>query len=102
MLDIALKNGISRSVYRYRLKVGWSEERAATEPIRKRKRKGYQGEIAIYRNDEIVAMGTEKECAEEMNVSIEYIRWLMTPTGIKRQSNRKNPNLATMAVKIDE
>lgn len=102
MLDVALSNGIDRSVYYSRLRIGWPEEKAATDSVRKRKSNRYQGELAIYRNDEVIAMGTERECSEQMGVSVEYIRWLLTPTGVRRQSNRKNPELSTMAVKLDD
>lgn len=96
MLKIATKNGISKKLYRSRISQGWCESRAATTPVR-----NYRGEYAVYRNDEIVAMGTAKECAEELGVSADYIRWMTTPTGKKRLANRKNPNRATAAVKLD-
>lgn len=44
---------------------------------------------AVYRNDEMIAMGTADECAEELNVNPEYIHWLTTPTGKKRYESRK-------------
>jgi transposase-like protein len=36
LVAVALDNGISRQLLRRRLELGWSEERAATEPARQR------------------------------------------------------------------
>lgn len=49
----------------------------------------YDREYAVYKNDEIVAMGTAYECAEELGVQPHYIYWMTTPTGKKRLATRK-------------
>lgn len=100
MIDIAVKNGIRRSVYRDRLKRGWPKEQAATKPVRKRKMPEDNEEIAIYRNDEMIAVGTRAECAKKLGLSIEYIRWLLTPSASKVVASRKNPDKATMAIRL--
>lgn len=56
---------------------------------------------AVYRNDEIIAMGTAVECAAELNVQPSYIYWMTTPTGKARYENRKNKERAQTAVVID-
>lgn len=96
MLDEAIKNGIKSTTYRERIRRGWSKHDAATRPLVK-----YHGEFAVYRGDEMVAIGTAEECAEELGVSPEYIRWMTTPYGRERTNNRKNPDKATTAVKLD-
>lgn len=101
MIEIALMNGISRQQYRQRLSDGWDKKRAATQEVRKRADK-YTGDYAVYRKGEPVVMGTRKECAEFLGVSEEYIHWMTTATGIKRRNERKNPEMAMAAVKLDD
>lgn len=45
--------------------------------------------------------GTAEECAEELGVSTDYIRWMITPYGRKLTNSRKYPNKSTTAVKLD-
>ena len=97
MVDTAIKNGISRKVYHSRLYQGWEKEKAATKSLVK-----YKGEYAVYKKDEIVVIGTAEECALALGVTVEYIRWMTTPTGKRRLANRKNPDKATTAVKLDD
>ncbi|RDW17652.1 hypothetical protein CWR48_13965 [Oceanobacillus arenosus] len=75
-----------------------SAQEAATRPIRKRKNRN-QVEYAVYRGEEMVAMGTAIECAEELGVTDKYITWMSTPSGQKRAKKWKNP---TTVVKFDE
>lgn len=42
-------------------------------------------EYAIYKGDEFITIGTAKECAKELGVKSETIRWLSTPAAKKRQ-----------------
>lgn len=98
MRDVAIENGISSRVYHQRLKAGWTREKAATQPVNKK----YTGDYAVYRKGELVVMGSRKECAEFLGVSESYIHWMTTPTGIKRRSNREDPEKAMAAVKLDE
>ncbi|MDY7044059.1 hypothetical protein RVS70_07545 [Virgibacillus sp. M23] len=63
--------------------------------------KAYRGDVAVYRGEKLIAIGSAEECAEQLNVSSKYIRWMLTPYGKRRASLRKNPEKATTAVKID-
>lgn len=102
MKHLAKANGINSSLYHKRInQLGWTPERAATTPIRSHAKK-YKGEYAVYRKGELAVMGSRKECAEHLGVSENYIHWMTTPTGIKRRSNRANPELAMAAVKLDD
>ncbi len=56
---------------------------------------------AVYKNDEMIAMGTADECAAELDVQPEYITWMATPTGKRRYESRKNKDKAQTAVVID-
>lgn len=51
--------------------------------------------------DDLVAMGTQKECAETLGVKPQYIHWLTTPTGKKRLASRKNPEKCMTALIVD-
>lgn len=53
-------------------------------------------EYAVYKGDELLAMGTAEECAEVLKVKPEYIRWLTTPTAKRRLAKRKNPDRCTV------
>jgi hypothetical protein len=59
-------------------------------------------EYAVYKGDELIVMGTAKECAKHMNVTPEYIKWMTTPTGKARLARRKNPDRCTTAEKLDD
>lgn len=59
-------------------------------------------EFAIYKGEELIVMGTAKECADHMGVTPDYIKWMVTPTGRKRLANRKNPERCTTAVLLDD
>ncbi len=56
---------------------------------------------AVYKNDEMIAIGTADECAAELNVQPEYIIWMATPIGKRRYESRKNKDKAQTAVVID-
>lgn len=42
-------------------------------------------EYAVYKGDEFVTISTADECAKELGVKLETIKWLCTPTAKKRQ-----------------
>ena len=42
-------------------------------------------EYAVYKGEEFVTIGTAEECAKELGIKSETIRWLSTPTAKKRQ-----------------
>ncbi len=57
-------------------------------------------EFSVYKNGEIITVGTDEECAKALGVSKEYIRFMTTPTAKRRIERLKNPELATTAVKL--
>lgn len=61
-----------------------------------------QSEYAVYRGDDLIVIGTAKECAAEMGVTPEYIKWMTTPAAARRVQKQKRPELATTAIKITE
>lgn len=56
---------------------------------------------ALYRGDDFIFMGKQKECAEFLDVKPEFIHWLTTPTGKKRFESRKDQSKALTAVVVD-
>lgn len=59
-------------------------------------------EFAVYKGDNLLAMGTAEACAEKMGVSKEYIYWLTMPTAKRRLAKRKNPDKCTVGIRLDD
>ncbi|MCR8978714.1 hypothetical protein [Brevibacillus laterosporus] len=59
-------------------------------------------EFAIYKGEELLAMGTAEDCAKELGVTKEYIQWLTMPTAKRRLANRKNPEKCTVGIRLDD
>lgn len=59
-------------------------------------------EFAIYKGEELIAMGTAEECASKLGVTKEYIYWLTMPTAKKRLAKRKNPERCTVGIRLDD
>lgn len=64
--------------------------------------KALKPEYAVYKGEELLAMGTAEECSAKLNVSKEYIYWLTMPTAKRRLASRKHPKNCTTAIRIDE
>lgn len=56
---------------------------------------------AVYKGEDLLATGTQDECAAELGVTPHTIHFWVTPTGKKRTANRKYPDKATTADVID-
>lgn len=46
-------------------------------------------EVAVYKGEDIVAMGTVEKVAKELKVKQETVKWLTTPSAAKRGKNIK-------------
>lgn len=46
-------------------------------------------EVAVYKGEDIIAMGTVSEVATELNVKPETVKWFTTPSAAKRGKNIK-------------
>ncbi len=57
-------------------------------------------EFAVYKGEELLAIGTAEECADKLQVQPEYINWLTTPTAKRRLANRKRPERCTTAGRL--
>lgn len=58
----------------------------------------YNGDYALYKGEELIAVGTSEELAKQFGVKDSTIRFYSTPTNAKRN---KSGNKLT-AVKLDE
>ena len=58
-----------------------------------RRRGPSKKEFALYRGEDCLAIGTEKEIAEQMGVSIKWIYFMRTPSYKKRLMKAKKPRL---------
>ena len=73
---IAESNGINKFTFYQRVRMlKWDIERAATQPPHP---KGVH-DYAVYKGDELIVVGTAKECAEYMGVSEHTIRCIASP-----------------------
>lgn len=57
-------------------------------------------EYAVYKGDNLIAMGTRQEIADELNVKLETVTYWGTPTNIKRIAARKSTRNAKVLVKL--
>lgn len=53
-----------------------------------------QKEYVVYKGESLICIGTAKECAAEMNVRPETIKFYTTPTYQKRLARRKKVSAA--------
>ena len=53
-------------------------------------------EYAVYKGDNIIAMGTLQECATKLNIKPESIMYYKTPTYIKRTTEKTGRRLVVL------
>ena len=61
-----------------------------------------KNEYAVYKGDTLLAIGTAVECAEELNVLPDTIKFYTTPTYQRRLAKRKNPRNYRVVIKLDD
>jgi len=59
-------------------------------------------EYAVYKGENIIAMGTAKECAEKLGVKTETIMFYTYPTYQRRLAKRKTTDNCIIVVALDE
>ena len=59
-------------------------------------------EFAVYKGDDLLALGTAEECAAKLGVTPKYIYWLTMPTAKRRLEARKHPEKCTVGVRLDD
>ena len=58
-------------------------------------------EYAVYKGEELLAIGTARECAQEIGVKEATIRWNATPVGRKRAEKRKKQDKCRVVIKLE-
>ncbi len=59
-------------------------------------------EYAVYEGDTFLLIGTAEECANKLNVTPEYIKFLSYPAGRKRFEARKDKSKCMTAIKLED
>ncbi|WP_224771191.1 hypothetical protein [Metabacillus idriensis] len=59
-------------------------------------------EYAVYKGEDILCIGTIKECAEFMNVLPDTIKFYMTPSYLKRVAKRKKAKNYITVIRLDD
>ncbi len=59
-------------------------------------------EYAVYKGDDLLALGTAEECAAKLGVTPKYIYWLTMPTAKRRLAARKHPEKCMVGVRLDD
>ena len=58
-------------------------------------------EYAVYKGEELLAIGTARECACKIGVKEATIRWNATPSARKRVEKRKKQDKCRVVVKLE-
>lgn len=75
-------------------------EKPASIEVKRRKSKAKEKYYAIYKADELIVLGTLDECAAFLNVKPETIRFMTSPTHMKR--NTGGQRMEAIIVEDDE
>lgn len=59
-------------------------------------------EYALYKGDEILAIGTIKEIAKETGVKVDTVKYYLTPSYLERIKARKKAENYRIMVKLEE
>ncbi|KAA0944178.1 hypothetical protein FQ087_18820 [Sporosarcina sp. ANT_H38] len=59
-------------------------------------------EYAVYKGDKFLCVGTAKECADHLKVTVKTIRFRTTPTYKKRIAARKNSRNAISITRLED
>lgn len=59
-------------------------------------------EYAVYKGENLLAIGTADECAEKLGIKPDTIKWLTMPVAKRRLATRKKPESCTVVIKLDD
>ena len=101
---IAEENGIPKDLARRRYKyLFWDVERAITEPVQRYKERVNLSEYAVYKGEELVYIGTAKECAEHLGVLESSFRYYMSTAYERKMAKCKSSyGKRRVIIKLDE
>lgn len=58
-------------------------------------------EYAVYQGENFLFIGTAQECANKLNIKVDSVRWMATPTGRRRFESRKNKERAKRIIRLE-
>lgn len=59
-------------------------------------------EYAVYKGDELLAIGTKEECATQLGLKPKTIVWMASPAAQRRLAQRGDPDNAMTAIVIED
>jgi hypothetical protein len=59
-------------------------------------------EVAVYKGDTFLTLGTVKECADYLGMKEETLKFYLTPTYRKRLEKRKKSKNPIIVIRIDD
>jgi len=59
-------------------------------------------ELAVYKGDNLICIGTAEECAEHMGVLVATVKFYLTPTYQRKIAKRKNPRNYITVERLEE
>lgn len=89
---IARENGINSDVLYTRMKRGWESERAVSQPVGGTIQHNNQRMMAVYKGEELLAIGTLVELMYELNLTKGTLRYYTTPAHQRRIDKRNSKN----------
>ncbi|MFY0760213.1 hypothetical protein AB1K32_15185 [Metabacillus dongyingensis] len=58
-------------------------------------------DLAVYKGDEFICLGTARECAEYMGIKVDSVRFYLSPV-YKRRIEARDAKNAIIVIKIEE
>lgn len=59
-------------------------------------------EYAVYQGDELLALGTDEQCAKLLDILPNSVRFLASEAHKRRVAKLKNPEEARIAIKLED
>lgn len=59
-------------------------------------------EYAVYQGDELLALGTDEQCAKLLDILPNSVRFLASEAHKRRVENSKHPERARIAIKLED
>lgn len=59
-------------------------------------------EYAVYKGDELLALGTDEQCSKLLDILPQSVRFLASEAHKRRVAKLKNPEEARIAIKLED
>lgn len=61
-----------------------------------------KAEYAVYKGDELLALGTDEQCSKLLDISPQSVRFMASEAHKRRVAKLKNPEEARIAIKLED